>query len=52
MDGLIKSHQMMKESEVPAIIHAAVISYGFVFIHPFKDGNGRLSVKKRHISAF
>ncbi|HSP79532.1 MAG TPA: Fic family protein, partial [Myxococcaceae bacterium] len=27
---------------VPAVIQAAAISFGFVFIHPFLDGNGRL----------
>lgn len=42
MQGLLLSHQMMNESNVPAIIHAAAISYGFVFIHPFEDGNGRI----------
>jgi hypothetical protein len=42
MDGLITSHRMMKESAVPAVIHAAAISYGFVFLHPFEDGNGRI----------
>jgi len=42
MDGLIRSHQIMKEGAVPAVIHAAAISYGFVFIHPFEDGNGRI----------
>lgn len=42
MDGLIASHKRMKESPINAIIHAAVISYGFVFIHPFEDGNGRI----------
>lgn len=26
-----------------ALVHAAVVSFGFVFIHPFMDGNGRLS---------
>ena len=25
------------------MVHAAVVSFGFVFIHPFMDGNGRLS---------
>lgn len=30
-------------SEIPALIHAAVVSFGFVLIHPFMDGNGRLS---------
>ena len=42
MDGLLTSHRIMKEGAVPAIIHAAAISYGFVFIHPFEDGNGRI----------
>ncbi|MGO9021020.1 MAG: Fic family protein [Syntrophobacteraceae bacterium] len=42
MDGLLTSHRVMKESAVPAIIHAAAISYGFVFMHPFEDANGRI----------
>ncbi len=42
MEGLLSSHKMMKDGNVPAIIHAAVISYGFVFLHPFGDGNGRM----------
>ena len=25
-----------------AIVHAAAVAFGFVFIHPFEDGNGRL----------
>jgi hypothetical protein len=29
--------------KVDAIVAAAVISFGFVYIHPFMDGNGRLS---------
>ena len=42
MDGLLTSHRIMKEGAIPAIVHAAVISYGFVFLHPFSDGNGRI----------
>ena len=42
MKGLLTAHQAMKEGAVPAIIHAAAISYGFVFMHPFEDGNGRI----------
>lgn len=42
MEGLLAAHQVMKEGAVPAIIHAAAISYGFVFMHPFEDGNGRI----------
>jgi len=42
MDGLIASHKRMKKGNVSAVIHAATISYGFVFLHPFEDGNGRI----------
>ena len=42
MEGLITAHRIMKEGAVPAIIHAATVSYGFVFMHPFEDGNGRI----------
>jgi Fic family protein len=42
MSGLMESHQKMKKSQISAIIHATVISYGFVYLHPFEDGNGRI----------
>ncbi len=42
MDGFISSHEMMKKSNLSPVIHAASISYGFVFLHPFEDGNGRI----------
>jgi hypothetical protein len=42
MDGLFSAHRILQEGSVPAIIHATAISYGFVFIHPFEDGNGRI----------
>ena len=42
MNGLITAHGIMKEGALPAVIHAAAISYGFVFLHPFEDGNGRI----------
>ncbi|GAB2741401.1 Fic family protein [Melaminivora jejuensis] len=29
--------------QLDALIHAAVVSFAFVLIHPFMDGNGRLS---------
>ena len=32
----------MSASRVEPIVQAAAISFGFVFIHPFEDGNGRL----------
>lgn len=42
MDGLIIAHERMNSGDVPAVIHAATVSYGFVFLHPFEDGNGRI----------
>jgi hypothetical protein len=42
MEGLIRAHRKMKQSGLPAVVHAAAIAYGFVFIHPFEDGNGRI----------
>ncbi len=42
MRGLFDCHQLIMEGNVSTVIHATVISYGFVFIHPFEDGNGRI----------
>jgi len=42
MEGLIVAHKRMNTGNVSTVIHAAVIAYGFVFLHPFEDGNGRI----------
>ena len=42
MDGLIAAHKRMDVGNVPAVVHAAAVAYGFVFLHPFEDGNGRI----------
>ena len=42
MAGLLRAHEIMKEADVYPVVHAAVIAYGFVFMHPFEDGNGRI----------
>ncbi len=42
MAGLIGTHKAMESGGVPAVVHAATVAYGFVFIHPFEDGNGRI----------
>ena len=42
MGGLIASHDRMGRCEVHPVIHAAAVAFGFVFIHPFEDGNGRI----------
>jgi len=42
MEGLLGAHARMDKGGVPPVIHAAAIAYGFVFLHPFEDGNGRI----------
>jgi len=42
MEGLVAAHACMDTGDVPAVVHAATIAYGFVFLHPFEDGNGRI----------
>lgn len=41
MDGLLR-HMRRVESGVPPVVQAATVAFGFVLIHPFEDGNGRL----------
>ena len=40
MEGLVAVEQ--KTIGGPAVVRAAMIAFGFVFIHPFLDGNGRI----------
>ena len=42
MDSLIDTNRRLVSDEIDAVVVAAIISFGFVFIHPFVDGNGRL----------
>jgi len=42
MAGWIAAHRRMEDGGVSAVAHAAAIAYGFVFLHPFEDGNGRI----------
>jgi hypothetical protein len=42
MGGLIAAHARMDEGGVHPVVHAAAVAYGFVFLHPFEDGNGRI----------
>lgn len=42
MEGLLKSALRMFSSSMDAIVVASVLSFGFVFMHPFWDGNGRI----------
>lgn len=42
MEALIKTSRLLINSEIDAVVAATVIAFGFVFIHPFADGNGRI----------
>ncbi|WP_294948441.1 Fic family protein [Sulfurivirga sp.] len=42
MNSLCLAHGRMEMGNFPVLAHAAAVSFGFVFIHPFEDGNGRI----------
>ena len=42
MQGLIAANERMREGELDTVLQAAATAFGFVYIHPFQDGNGRL----------
>jgi hypothetical protein len=42
IDGLIETTNLLKSNGFHPVLLAANIAFGFVFIHPFSDGNGRI----------
>jgi len=42
MQGLIAANDRMREGGLDSVLQAASTAFGFVYIHPFQDGNGRL----------
>jgi len=42
MQGMIAANERMREGELDSVLQAAATAFGFVYIHPFQDGNGRL----------
>ncbi|MCF0043639.1 Fic family protein [Dyadobacter fanqingshengii] len=43
MNGLIETARRLEGDEAfDAVLATAIVSFGFVFIHPFSDGNGRI----------
>ncbi|MFS8564213.1 MAG: Fic family protein [Rhabdochlamydiaceae bacterium] len=42
MQNLIHAFELMERVKIHPVIAAAVLSFGFVYIHPFEDGNGRI----------
>lgn len=42
IDGLIETNELLLDAEFDAVLAAAMSAFGFAFIHPFEDGNGRI----------
>ncbi len=42
LSGLIDTNELLSKSDYDPVLTAALIAFGFVFIHPFEDGNGRI----------
>ena len=42
IDGLIAFDRLALNGGLDPVVAAATVAFGFVYIHPFEDGNGRL----------
>lgn len=42
LGGMLVSNTQMSAGKLDPVLQAAAIAFGFVYIHPFEDGNGRL----------
>jgi hypothetical protein len=42
MGGLLEANNRMREDGLDAVLKAAATAFGFVYVHPFQDGNGRM----------
>jgi hypothetical protein len=42
MNGLIDTYALLCQDDFDPVLMAAIMAFGFVFIHPFEDGNGRI----------
>jgi Fic family protein len=42
IDGLLETERLYKDCSYNPLLAAAAIAFGFVFIHPLEDGNGRI----------
>jgi len=41
-EGLIRTNEILLNNNMDAVLAATIVAFGFVFIHPFEDGNGRI----------
>jgi len=42
IEGLLDANKSLINSDYDPVLAATLIAFGFVFIHPFEDGNGRV----------
>jgi Fic family protein len=42
VQGMIDANDWMREGRLDSVLQAAATAFGFVYIHPLQDGNGRL----------
>lgn len=42
INGLLETSMLLGKSKFNPVLSATIIAFGFVFIHPFVDGNGRI----------
>jgi len=42
MAGMLEANDRMREDGIDPVLQAAATAFGFVYIHPFEDGNGRI----------
>ena len=42
IEGLIETNKILADPPYDPVLAATLIAFGFVFIHPFEDGNGRI----------
>jgi Fic family protein len=42
ISALEETNELLIKDDIDAVLTATVIAFGFVFMHPFEDGNGRI----------
>lgn len=42
LSGFLATYILLKESDYDPVLMATLLAFGFLFIHPFEDGNGRI----------
>ena len=42
MKGLLEANDRMREAGLDPVLQATATAFGFVYVHPFEDGNGRV----------